>query len=102
VVGAAEIAAVLAEFWEPMRLHTITPSLAAGSAEPSFAIETHSGTRILWGSAPGATPSLGEPTVVVKVAWLRRYFADHDNTLDGPPGQPKEFDLRTSPPSVRP
>ena len=27
-----------------------------------------------------------------KVAWLKRYFADHDS-LDGPQGRPQELDV---------
>jgi hypothetical protein len=102
VVGGAEIAAALGQFWESMRLYTITPSLVGGSPEPSFVLETHGGTRVVWGAAPGAAPALGEPTAAQKVVWLRQYVFEHDDTLDGPQGRPQEIDLRHWPPVVGP
>jgi len=110
VVGGAEIAAALSPVWEVMRLKQIVPlaaNTAAGATEndasesdrrarePIFALVTRSGTRILWGYAPGAN-MLGEPPAAEKVARLRRYLAVHD-TLDGPQGQPQELDVRTLP-----
>jgi hypothetical protein len=124
VIGAAEIAAVLIDLWEPMRLHYMqalaadptafvpgganpqtTPEGSAGRlAEPFFVITTHSGThsgtRILWGYAPGAN-ALGELPAAEKVARLKRYFAKND-TLDGPQGSQQELDIRKLPPSVGP
>jgi hypothetical protein len=106
VVGGAEIAAALDGLWEPLRLKRIEPleadpAAAAGNPsesgrramEPFFALFTRSGTRVLWGYAPGANV-LGEIPAAEKVARLRRYLADHD-TLDGPQGQRQELDVRT-------
>jgi hypothetical protein len=121
VIGAAEIAAVLIDKWEPMRLDHIEPSAAdpaaapqgnaarpsppdafAGrSAEPFFTLVVkHSGTRILWGYAPGAN-ALAEPSAAEKVARLQRYLETKDN-LDGPDGKPQQLDVRTLRPSVGP
>ena len=101
VVGGAEIAAALGPVWEAMRLKQIVPLAApasvgaAASREPLFALFTQRGTRILWGYAPGAN-MLGEPPAAEKIARLQRYVAVHD-TLDIPPGQPQELDVRTLP-----
>jgi hypothetical protein len=119
VVGGAEIAAALADKWEPMRLHYIEPSAAdtvasrlAGSgvqpppdtfagraAEPLFTLVTHSGTRIAWGYAPGAN-AVGELFAAEKVARLQRYFEKND-TLDDLGGKPQTLDIRNLP-AVRP
>jgi len=124
VIGGAEIAAALADVWEPMRLHYIEPlaadpavsapgnaarqptpdGFAGRAAEPFFTIVTHSsthnGTRVLWGYAPGAN-SWGELLAAEKVARLKRYFAAHDG-LDDPQGAAQVLDVRTLPPPVRP
>jgi hypothetical protein len=120
VVGGAEIAAALGDAWEPMRLDHIEPLAAdptttaqsdpsgpsrpdgfsGRSAEPFFTLVTRSGTRILWGYAPGANV-LREPPAAEKVARLQHYFADKD-TLDGLQGKPQELDVRKLPPAVRP
>ncbi len=119
VVGGAEIAAALADKWEPMRLDHIefptaetvaarladsagqsTPNGFAGrSAEPFFTLVTHSGTRIAWGYAPGAN-AVGELFAAEKVARLQRYFEAND-TLDDPGGKPQTLDIRNLP-AVRP
>jgi hypothetical protein len=113
VIGGAEIAAVLAEVWGPMRLRYIEPwaaypttalpagvdamaaptQLAGRAIEPFFTLVTHNKTRIAWGHAPSAN-ALGEPPAADKVAWLKRYFATHDDSLDGPEGKPQELDVR--------
>lgn len=122
VIGGAEIAAVLVDVWEPMRLYYIEPlpsdptvvgtggvnvpsaadNSAGRSAEPFFTLVTRGNTptRVLWGYAPGAN-ALGELTAAEKVARLKKYFAVND-TLDGPQGVPQTLDVRKLPPPVQP
>jgi hypothetical protein len=117
VVGGAEIAAALADVWEPMRLQYIEPwaaypppaspapvrvdavamptQLAGQAVEPVFTLVTQGKTRIAWGYAPGANVA-GEMPIAEKVARLKRYFNAHE-TLDGPQGKPQELDVRTLP-----
>jgi hypothetical protein len=119
VIGAAEIAAALADRWEPMRLDHIAPSaadtvaarqadsngpappasIAGPAAEPLFTLVTHRGTRIAWGYAPGAN-AVGELSATEKVARLQRYLDQYDS-LDGPDGKAQTLDIRTLP-AVRP
>jgi hypothetical protein len=109
VIGGAEIAAALADKWEPMRLDHIEPSTAdanaaadsfAGrTAEPLFTLVTRAGTRIAWGYAPGANAA-GELSAVEKVARLQRYVETND-TLDAPGGKAQQLDIRKLP-AVRP
>jgi len=109
VIGGAEIAAAFGDLWEPMRLRAIVPlpddPAALGKtvenprvvrpSEPFFRIDVHSGTRILWGYAPGAG-ALGEPPAAKKGAWLQQYLARHDS-LDGPQGKPQVLDVHRLP-----
>ncbi len=96
VVGGAEIAAALAEVWQPWRLERIVPSprAPAGTVEPTYQLVTRGGTRILWGLAPDSKAS-GEISAAEKVARLRQYLADHA-TFEGRDG-PQELDVRTLP-----
>ena len=109
VIGAAEIADAFGDAWEPMRLRDIEPltvdparsgeaESSRLSAEPFFVLVTQSGTRILWGYAPGVN-ALRELPATEKVDRIKRCFAVHD-TLDGPQGR-QDLDVRTMP-SVRP
>ncbi len=113
VIGGAEIAAALADKWEPMRLDHIEPSIAHPStrpttpdsvasrlAEPVFTLVTRSGTRIAWGYAPGAN-AVGELSAAEKVARLQHYFEKYD-MLDGPGGKAQVLDIRDLPPAVQP
>jgi hypothetical protein len=119
VVGGAEIAAALADKWEPMRLDHVEPSnadtvagrlgdsglqsapdgVAGRSAEPLFTLVTRVGTRIAWGYAPGAN-AVGELSPAEKVARLQRYF-EASGMLDGPGGKAQQLDIRNLP-AVRP
>lgn len=121
VIGGAEIAAVVIDVWEPMRFDHIEPSdadptiggaggtnsqttpdsLMGRPAEPFFTLVTHSGTRVLWGYAPGANAK-GWPSTEEKLARLKRYLEKND-TLDGPEGLPKQvLDVRTLPSPTQP
>ena len=101
VLGGAEIAAAIFQWWEIMRLHHIaileTDASAPGEfqrrPEPIFALFTRSGSRIVWGHAPGANVA-GEMPVTDKVARLKKYWDNYDS-LDGPEGRPQELDVRT-------
>ena len=93
VLGGAEIAAELIDVWKELRLRQIVPSdpLATGVAEePTYTLQTRSGTTIVWGRAPGSDAP-GELPAADKVARLRRYFKKH-GTLDGRDG-PQELDI---------
>ena len=69
--------------------------------EPTFVLETRSGTRIVWGYAPGALNTPGEMPAADKVARLRHYLDTYD-TFDSPQGQRQVLDLRTMPSPLRP
>jgi len=94
VLGGAEIAAALIDAWHELELRQIVPSdpLATGVAEePTYTLRTRSGSRIVWGRAPGSdTP--GELPAADKVARLRQYFKKY-GTLDGPDGRPQDLDI---------
>lgn len=86
VLGAAQIAAVLASDWHALGLARIMPyerKPAASGVEYTFVLETHSGTTIHWGRAPGSQTG-GDLPAARKVAQLRRYAAENGGTLDGP------------------
>jgi hypothetical protein len=102
VVGAAELAAVLGSAWEELRLAQIIPcagSSAGGPDEIAYVLTTRGGTRIIWGSAPGARAA-GEPSPAEKLAALRQHAAAFETSAgrDGP----QELDLRTLPPARGP
>jgi len=105
VIGGAEIAAVLSQCWEAMKLHRIVPlesdpttAVAAAAdagrrfREPFFALITRGGTRILWGYAPRAN-GLGEIPAAEKVARLKRYLATYDS-FDDPRAKQRDLDVR--------
>lgn len=102
VVGGAEIAAALGEFWKELNLQQIVPSapLATGVAEePTYTLVTRRGTEIVWGPAPG-TNSPGELPAADKVARLRKYAQQH-GSLDGN-GGPQRLDIHSLRVSSRP
>jgi len=92
VVGAAEIAAVVGPHWEKFSLNRIVPvrNSATRHGECSYELYTHSGTRIIWGAAPGLKRP-GEGTAEEKLAVLEMAF-QKNNTLEGPTGA-QEIDL---------
>jgi hypothetical protein len=107
VIGGAEIAALFGQLWETFQLQrmeafeadpaTAQTGVATNGAnqrsEPFFALFTRSGTRILWGHAPGAS-YLGEIPAAEKLARLKAYF-DNNDSLDGPNHKAQELDVRT-------
>ena len=95
VAGAARIADLLAEHRDALGLdHLIVRSgaMQTGVAtEPTFEINTVSGTRIIWGRSPGHEGA-GEVTGSDKVARLLAFHTQRApvNTIEGP----AEIDLR--------
>jgi hypothetical protein len=87
VLGAAEIAAALADQWEKLGLKSIVAEKLLGTGvreTPRFELLTRGGTRIPWGRAPsGDAP--GEIPPKDKVAKLENYLANHGN-LESQPG----------------
>lgn len=87
VVGAAQIAAVLATDWQTLGLARIVPAgrrPARSGYEYEYTLFTKAGTRVDWGRAPG-TDSPGETSAADKLARLREYVAQN-NSLDGTGG----------------
>jgi hypothetical protein len=92
-VGAAQLAAVLADHWKALNLFRIVPAErkpAKTGFEYTFALVTHSGTKVHWGRAP-ATTTRGELPAAEKIAQLKRYAAQNNGSLDDPDGQPHEI-----------
>lgn len=90
VVGGAEIAALLGPHWSEFQLQRI--AAATGPAEQvAFELFTRNGTRVLWGSAPGANAP-GEPPAAEKLARLKQYASEHGG-LETPQG-PVDLDVR--------
>lgn len=95
VVGAARIAEALAPHWEKFRLaaiHAPRPTSAESTIEElTYQLITESGSRILWGRAPG-TDRPGELSVEQKIDRLQWYLSRFGR-FDQPHG-PCEIDIR--------
>lgn len=84
VTGAAQIAAALAGDWKDLHIQRIVPAgqkAGKSGAEPIFKLLTASGAPILWGRAP-ATSMPGEVPAGEKIAQLKRYAAQNNNSLE--------------------
>jgi hypothetical protein len=75
VPGAVELAARLADFWEPLHLMEIYPSARTEVKDDRqyfvYDIMTRGGTKIVWGAAP-RTEVPGEAEFIVKLGRLQR------------------------------
>jgi hypothetical protein len=96
VAGAAEIAAVIVDDWERLRLHRIVPSeqpQSGGSSEDfTFEFVTRDGTRVLWGQRPSSTFP-GEVSAAEKLRRLRDHLSQAP--AEGRPRtEPLEIDIR--------
>lgn len=91
VQGGALIAASLEAGWTKLNLARIAPAPeSVAVTTPQFELTTRAGTRILWGSTPGA--EIGEEMPAArKVETLLRYAADN-GSLEGR-GGPQRLDL---------
>ncbi len=95
VTAAAKLAELLAPKWKQLQVATIIApqnvSAATESDALQFDLETQTGTRILWGRAPG-TQHPGELTPTQKLGRLNKYLAEF-GSFDRPSG-PYEIDIR--------
>jgi hypothetical protein len=97
VIGGAQLAAALADIWQPLRLVEILAHVESsspdGDATCSFTIVTSGGTRIVWGTAPGKEALAQESPVDEKRKRLLEYASKHDHL--GSINGPAELDVRT-------
>ncbi|MCE9604104.1 MAG: hypothetical protein K8U03_04290 [Planctomycetia bacterium] len=92
VQGGALIAAATENAWTKLSLARIVPAAEnSAAATPQFELLTRAGTRVVWGSAPGAETGEEMPATR-KVESMLRYRADH-GSLEGTAG-PQRLDLR--------
>ncbi len=91
VLGAAQLAAALSEVWDEMGLQYLELMPEASSAGNDFQAVTRSGTRVLWGPAPGRDEASLAATKS-KLEKLKQYYAER-GSLDGPHGS-QDIDLR--------
>jgi len=94
VEAAAAIAEKIAAVWSPLALSEIRPLNDGAPATVNtnqYEILSQQGTRILWGSPPGAEIT-GEPLADAKLEWLT-HVASQRQSLE-PEGVPQVYDLR--------
>lgn len=95
VLGAARLAAAVAEHWDEFDLtaiHAPVPSSAVIDLDDlTYELHTRGGSRIVWGRPPG-TGHPGELTVEQKLGRLKRYVTDF-GPLDAS-GAAFEIDIR--------
>jgi hypothetical protein len=90
VIGAARLAAGLADVWQQLRLVQILPStqpqLRGEERFYTYEILTSGGTRIVWGAAPSEEPAAGESPFAAKRERLVGYAQEHGllDSIDGP------------------
>lgn len=89
IAGAATIAAILEDQWQPLGLYSIVTT-RVGSGELAYELRSQDEKlRLIWGHAPGhETP--GENTAQQKLAALKKL------TRDGVSSEAKTIDLRQS------
>ena len=80
VIGAAELAEMLSDQWEPLCLVDILPSarpeIRDGSRFFVYDLITRGGTRVVWGAAPGTAPPKEDP-FDAKLARLQNCVEQH-------------------------
>lgn len=95
VIAVAQLAEILAPKWKDMKLTAIVaprPTSETSTAdELHFELETSTGSRILWGRAPG-TLHPGELTPTQKLGRMSKYLNEF-GSFDRPSG-PYEIDIR--------
>ncbi len=107
VVGAAQLAASLADIWRQLHLVEILPSADPSSNEERliyyFELVTTGGTRIVWGSAPGQDLPAGESPLAQKRQRLLEYGTQHGQleSIDGPARLDVRSELVVTPRTAR-
>ena len=79
VAGGSQLAALLLEGWNQLRLARIVPSphpLDEAGEVFSYELQTLHGTTIIWGRPPGVEPA-SEPTPDAKLAQLKQLAVQH-------------------------
>jgi hypothetical protein len=90
VIGAARLAAQLADVWQQLRLVEIFANAPNSTHDDkplyTFEIVTTGNTRIIWGATPGQESSAGESPFNQKRQRLLDYAAQHGKleSIDGP------------------
>jgi hypothetical protein len=107
ILGAARLAAGLADIWQQLRLVQILPStqplLRGDERYYSYEILTSGGTRVVWGVAPSEEPTAGESPFATKRERLVDYAAEHGllDSIDGPAQLDVRSDLVVVPRTAR-
>jgi hypothetical protein len=91
IAGAALLAQAWQDHWQQLGLYRLLVTDDA-NAKPMYWLATKSGTRVLWGHAPGSEAK-EEQTPREKIAWLEQYVARH-GPLDKSAAD-ADLDLRT-------
>jgi len=107
ILGAARLAAGLADIWQQLRLVQIMPAAEPRSRKDerfySYEILTSGGTHIVWGAAPSEELPTGESTFAAKRQRLVDYAAEHGllDSIDGPAQLDVRHDLIVVPRTAR-
>jgi hypothetical protein len=107
VVGGAQLAALLADIWQRLRLVEISsppqPLIRNDVRIYTYEIITTGGTRILWGATNGQETVAGEPPFAEKRQRLLDYAAQHGKleSIDGPESIDLRGDLVVTPHTAR-
>jgi hypothetical protein len=107
VVGAAKLAAQLADVWRQLRLVEILANAPTSGHDEklpyTFEIVTTGGTRIIWGATPGQESSSGDSPFNQKRQRLLDYAAQHGKleTIDGPAVLDVRTDVVVTPRTAR-
>jgi hypothetical protein len=88
--GAARVAAVLADCWQPLGLYQID-SVKVPGGRVVYEVRTQRGARVLWGVVPGNEPR-GEPSADQKVAVLVRHLKEKGSLVQA--AESTTIDLR--------
>lgn len=107
VIGAARLAAQLADVWQQLRLVEIFANAASSAHEDkplyTFEIVTTGGTRIIWGATPGQESSSGDSPFNQKRQRLLDYATQHGKleSIDGPAVLDVRSDVVVTPRTAR-
>ena len=75
IAGAALLAEAWQDDWQKLGLYRVLVT-EDPNAKPMYWLVTKTGTRVLWGHAPGSEAK-GEQTPREKIVWLEHYAAKH-------------------------